>query len=250
MANAANAYIIQAARLLIGPVSGGENFYQKINCKSLEITPAQQTLTSLLSTDRDDYGQPLATYATDSTPPKIVLKFDMAPPEVFAMAFGAVVKEVNDAIGSVIDYAFAFKKDMWHAFKHAHIEFGTFELKDDTKTYENAVDFILDAKTGTVLPVSDDILASTSLKASYTYAGIKGYKLVFAGSGLSRVRIKFSGINTADDMPVTGEIWEATFTPGDAINVHSKEPISPTLTGTLIKPEGKDSVFEMLYYQA
>ena len=249
MANAPNVLVINKARLLISPHNRKDKFYQQINCQSLEITPMTATQNTLTSTDRDDYGQVLASWAGDVTPAKISIKFDAAPPEVFAMAFGATTEEITEAEGVVIDEAVILEEGLWHAFKHACIEYDSFEIKDAIKTYENAKDFILDAKIGTILPVSAEMLAATDLKVSYTYSAVKATKMFFGVETMYKTHIKFSGINGANDKPVTGEIWEASFTPGDAINFHSKEAIAPTITGTLTKPADKDSPAEILFHK-
>lgn len=222
-------------------------YYTNLNLTSLQITPPQAEIIKLVGTGVKTKGMNLRTFEGTVTPEDISLAFNMAPPEIFAMALGAGVASIAEAEGAVVDHQITLAKGLKVMLPHANIEPATFELTAGGTPLVMGTDFELEEGLGALTALT--AIAAVECLASYSYAAEKSIELIGGKSPTSRVRIVFSGINADNGKRVNGTIWDTTITPSNPIDFYSEEPVAPTLTGSLSKPADKEGTFSIRLHQ-
>lgn len=114
-----------------------------------------------------------------------------------------------------------------------------------TTTYAVDDDYVIDARNGTILAVSGGaITAAQTVQVDFTHAsytetvirgGVKPVETFYATGDMK---------NRVDGKDTQLTIWEAKLSNDGDVDLFADEPISPTLSGTLVTPEGKTEPYE------
>lgn len=241
-------FVLNRSNPLICPIKGNipTNKYFRINAQQVTFTPAAVTTENIVSTHKDTFGNTLGTYETDIEPATIEIQFDWGPARAFAMALGASVDEFTQEAGAVVDEKITnINPEEFTVLEFGAIDVDTFTLSKGGADLEPGTDYILDASSGTIQAISDQ-LAEGELTASYDHMKIEGAEYHVGAETIFPVRMIFDSKNALDNtQDVEIVAWHVNLKPADSLSLLGSEPIAPTMTGELQLVAGKQSPITM-----
>jgi len=216
-----------------------------IYANSFQLQPSVNTVQST-SKGRYDYGQVLES-VNIAQPTTFTMELKELTGDILTMAFLGTDSALNEASGTLSDFAIVAKKGKWVAVGKRNLdELITVENAGGTTTYVEGTDYKLNRPLGWVMVLPGSaIVEGATLNVSGAYSAATG--TVIKGSTRTEVRtqIKFDGINQADGTQVTVDVWEAVLSADSALDLLADDFSDVSLTGNLKTPVGKDAPYEV-----
>lgn len=227
-------FVAGVSQGLQGPYYG-DKFEIKPNVEKKEQT----------SKGRYTYGQVIESVSLQQ-PVDFTLDLSEVNRESMALALLGTVSNISQTAGTLTEASVTIKKGSWVAVGKEELAATGIVVKNAALavTYIEGTDFILNRSLGLikVLPESA-IVDAVILKVSGAYAATSATLISGATNTDIRARILFDGINQADGLPCTVEIWEAIIAADSAFDFLADDFNTVSLPGTMKTPAGKTEPF-------
>jgi len=120
---------------------------------------------------------------------------------------------------------------------------------DDATTYDVGADYTIDLSRGLITPkAGGSITANSTVHVTYTYVA---YELVDIRGGVKPTEnfyITGDMLNRPDQSDIDIEIYQANLSNDGDVDLFSSDPITVTLKGNLVTPEGKTESYRVKQY--
>jgi len=228
-------------RIVAGVAQGLKGPYY---ADKFEIKPNVE-VKELVSKGRNDYGQTLESVALQK-PADFTLELKEVNKESMALALLGTQAAVSQGSGTLTDQEVTTKADCWVSVSKEALG-ATITVKDSATgliTYVEDTDYELNRPLGLIKALSTGaITASQHVDVSGTYGAVSATKISGATSADVRARFVFDGINQADGLPCTVEIYEGVIAANSAFDFLANDFNNVSLPGKMKTPTGKSEPF-------
>ena len=203
-------------------------------------------LKEQISKGRNKYGQIVASVPIIK-PTDFNLSISSVTPSMLASALQGTVAALSQSAGSATDQVGVAKKG-------GFIDLGKRNLTNAvvvtnsaaSVTYVLNTDYKVNYAMGLVEILSGGaITEAQSLKIDYAWNATSGNLIKGGTKPLIRAKFVLDGLNLNTGKNEVITVWEAAMTSDAEIDFMSDDFISPSFTGRMVTPTGKDSPFEI-----
>ncbi len=208
-----------------------------------EIKP-NVDIKELISKGRNDYGQTLESVALQK-PADFTLELKEVNKESLTLALLGSNAAFTQASGALTAASVVIKKGYWVSVGKEALD-GTILVKDSAAvtTYVENTDYILNKPLGLIKVLDASVIAdAATLKFTGNYLATAGTIISGAVSADVRARFIFDGINQADGLPVTVEVYEGVIAANSAFDFLASDFNNVSLPGKMKTPTGKTEPF-------
>jgi len=202
-------------------------------------------LKDMVSRGRDSYGQVIESV---TVPKPIEFSMDLAEVNIETMTIALLGSQsaLTQGSGSLTAEAIVAKLDSWVPLSKQNIATAGLTVKNstDATTYVLGTDYDVNYRLGWIKAITGGaITADEALHVSCTYNAISGTKIAGGTSSQLRLKIKFDGINFANQLPCIVDVYEATIASSAAFDFLQNDFAKVPLTGRVKTPVGATEPF-------
>lgn len=224
-----------------------EGFKGPFEASKFEIKPNVEQ-KQLSSRGRTTYGQVIESVALPQ-PADFTLEMPEVNKDTLTIALLGTTSVINQGSGTWTDAPITVTaKDIWLPLGNENVASAGFVVKNEagTTTYVLGTDYEVNYRMGwiKILPGSA-IAAAAVLEVTGTYGAVSGTKIAGATASQIRAQFRLDGVNFADGLPVTVDVWEAVISADSAFDFLSSDFATVSLPGRLKTPVGKTNPFEV-----
>lgn len=228
-----------------------QGVYGPFKANKLAIQPQVETLEST-SKGRYDYGQVLESVNL-AQPTQFSLELKEVTGDVLTMAFLGTDSSFTQASGTLTAASVTVtKKGPWLPLGKKNLDdLVSVTNEGATVTYVEGTDYELNRPLGWIRVLEDSVIAVDAvLKVTGGYAAATGKKITGSTKTEVRASIWFDGINQADGLQCTVEIFEAVLSADNEFDFLADDFGVVALSGNLKTPAGKSGPYEVLMQDA
>lgn len=215
-----------------------------------EIKPNVE-VKELTSKGRNDYGQTLESVALQQ-PADFTLDLKEVNKDAMTLALLGTQANISQASGTLADAPVTSKHDRWVSVgKEALGEAIVVKNEAGSTTYVENTHYVLNRPLGLIKALSTGtITADQVLEVSGPYGATSATKISGATSSDVRARFLFDGINQADGLSVTVEVYEGVIAANSAFDFLASDFATVSLPGKMKTPTGKTEPFVVVLRNA
>jgi hypothetical protein len=223
-------------------------YYDPVNFTKLEITPAKQEKSDVLSNMLDSIGETLDTQYTVTEGATLSAELNTFNEELGALLLGADVDATTQAAAALVDQPVLTALGRWAPLAHKRLDSDGFSLKDAGDALVDGAKYELDARLGLIKPLHADAVGAMS--ASYTVQATHGRAF---NAGKSKV-FYLQLIGTAKDKK-SGQYGDLTIhkvavIADQSLDFAAGKHLQGVLNGVLIRPAGAPSPYRFEPWEA
>ena len=208
-----------------------------------EIKPNVE-IKELTSKGRNDYGQTLESVALQK-PADFTLDLKEVNKDAMTLALLGSQVAVSQASGNLTAVSVTAKKGFWVSLGKEALD-GVVLVKDTTAvtTYVEGTDYVLNKPLGMLKVLTGSAIVDAAvLKVTSAYLATSSTVISGATSTDVRARFVFDGINQADGLAVTVEVFEGVIAANSAFDFLAGDFATASLPGKMKTPTGKAEPF-------
>lgn len=221
-------------------VAGVAGAYEgPFECNKFEIKP-NVTLKEAKSKGKTTYGQVIETVALQE-PADFTMVLTEVNRATLAIALLGTEAAVSQTGGTISDEVMVAIHDKWVMLSKFAFTSGTIVVTNSagSTTYDEGDDYIVNYDLGWIKVLSTGAIAnSASLKVDGTYVTKAGTDIRGSTQAQIRVRVKFDGINYADNLACQVTVYELVIAADSAFDFLSDDFAEVTLPGRMKTPSG------------
>lgn len=233
------------------PANDDADGNQPIEASSFTTTYEPGDETNVVSRRRGSrYNQPVHTDVLPGTTEVSITLLEM-PPIVLARAFHGDAANADIVAGTVTDANLVVThKNSPLTLPHRYLKSTPLPVVLDGATPLVAgTDYTIDYRRGTVVIKAAAVTVGDTLTISYSYEGITSTKILGGATPTKRFYLTGDMENRIGGDQGLLEVFDARLTSGEDVDWLSQEPLTVTLTGTLVVPSNQPAPYTFQTYK-